>query len=493
YRQLSRLTEVFQAREGKIPGLELVLRIFRQLFRQIRIPFEGEPLRGLQVMGVLESRNLDFKRVIICHMNEGNFPPSGALSSMIPYNLRSAFGLPVQEQNDAVYSYTFYRLFHRAEEIHLIYTTSGSEGKPGEKSRYLLQLTEELEALPVTKQEEVVFVPVDVRKATEIAIPKNAAIRDLLDRYVFSPKRESPVAFSPSALSSWLDCRLKFYFKYIAEMAEPEEVKEEVDAAVFGNLVHGALENLYLGFIARKKRKTLEKADFPGLKPFVGPAIEQAVRKQYFLDETQPIKFEGQMAIVRDVLHKYIIQVLKWDELSAPFQIISLEAGRKYRAQMEIEVDGVTSQVALGGIIDRVDLHEEVIRLMDYKSGKDEKQFPSIASLFDRSDKKRNKAAMQTLFYGFLFRQNFPDNQRPLKPAILNLREIFKEDFNPYLVHVEARGKRQEVQDYEDYREEFEQGLKGVIEEIFDPRIPFDQTDDLQKCAYCPYNKLCGR
>ncbi|WP_209330183.1 PD-(D/E)XK nuclease family protein [Lunatimonas salinarum] len=493
YRQLTRLGEIFDSREDKIPSLELVLRIFRQLFRQIRVPFEGEPLRGLQVMGVLESRNLDFKRVIICDMNEGSFPPSGALNSMVPYNLRSAFGLPVQEQNDAVYSYTFYRLFHRAEEVHLIYTTSGGEGKPGEKSRYLLQLLEEMNAAPIVQHEEVVFVPVDVRKAVEICIPKNVAIMEVLERYVFSPERDNPVAFSPSAISNWLDCRLKFYFKYIAEIAEPEEVSEEVDAAVFGNLVHGALENLYLGFIARKSRRVLERDDFPGLRPFVGPAIELAIRKQYFLEEAQPVKFQGQLAIVRDVLHKYIIQVLKWDERSAPFQIISLEAGRKYRAQLELKVNGGIKRVALGGIIDRVDLHEEVIRLMDYKSGKDEKQFASIASLFDRADKKRNKAAMQTLFYGFLFKQNFPDNHRPLKPAILNLREIFKEDFNPYLVHVESRSNRREVQDYGEYSEEFEEGLRDVIGEIFHEALPFDQTEDVQKCAYCPYNSLCGR
>jgi hypothetical protein len=493
YRQLNRLKEVFDGRDGKLPGMDLMLRIFRQLFRQIRIPFEGEPLRGLQVMGVLESRNLDFKRVIICQMNEGSFPPSGTLNSMIPYNLRRAFGLPVQEQNDAVYSYTFYRLLHRAEEVHLIYTTSGSEGKPAEKSRYLLQLAEELTGEQIKKREEVVFAPVDARNAPEITIAKSDAVMQALDRYMFSPDRDSPVAFSPSALNTWLDCRLKFYFMYIAGITETEEVKEGVDAAIFGNLIHGALENLYLGFIARKKRTTLEAVDFPGLKPFVGPAIEKAIRKQYFLEENQEVKVEGHLAIVRDLLYNYMLQVLKWDEQQAPFQIISLEADKRYRAQLEIKTASGPKSVALGGIIDRVDLQNGVVRLMDYKSGKDEKQFSSIASLFDRDDKNRNKAAMQTFFYGFLFRQNFPDNTRPVRPALVNLRDIFLSEFTPYLVEKEAKAAPVEVTDYADYQEDFEAGLRGLLEEIVDPEVPFDQTSDLRKCGYCPYRTLCGR
>jgi hypothetical protein len=314
-----------------------------------------------------------------------------------------------------------------------------------------------------------------------------------MKRYLVNESGANTVAISPSALSIWLDCRLKFYFKYIAELAEEEAVSEEVDPAVFGNLVHGALENLYLGFIARKKRNVLMPDDFPSLKEFVFPAIEKAIRKQYFLEEDDQLKLTGHLTIARDVLQKYLLRILEVDAESAPFEIISLEAERKYKAQFPIQTLVGSQVVLLGGIIDRVDKREGVIRLMDYKSGKDSKQFQSIAGLFDRENKNRNKAAMQTLFYGLLYHYNFPTDSFPLKPALLNLRDVFAENFSPYLELKEPKGKVQTVENYLDYKGVFETHLRELLEELFGPDIPFDQTEDLAKCAYCPYSEICGR
>lgn len=493
YKQLNRLSDLLLKRAEITISLEFIIRIFRQIFREVKLPFEGEPLEGLQIMGVLESRNLDFKRVIICHMNEGSFPPSASLNSMVPFNLRRAFGLPVQEQNDAIYGYTFYRLLHRAEEVHLIYTTAGDQGRAGERSRYLYQLSEELGLEKGDMKEEVVFVPVDIKAKKAITIQKNSAILDLMKRYLVTDSGPNTVAISPSALSIWLDCRLKFYFKYIAELAEEETVSEEVDPAVFGNLVHGALENLYLGFIARKKRSELLSGDFPSLNDFIFPAIEKAIRKQYFLSDDDQLKLTGHLIIARDVLQKYLLQVLKMDAESAPFEVISLEAAKKYKAQFPIQTSFGSQIVLLGGIIDRVDKREGIIRLIDYKSGKDSKQFQSVAGLFDRNNKNRNKAAMQTLFYGLLYHHNFPENTSPLKPALLNLRDIFKADFSPYLEIKEPKGKAYIVENYLDYKEAFETHLRELLEELFGQDIPFDQTDDLAKCVYCPYSEICGR
>src|SRR5690606_23821536 len=150
---------------------------------------------GLQVMGVLESRNLDFKRVIVCNMNEGSFPPSPAMNSMVPFNLRRAFGLPVQEQNDAIYAYTFYRLLHRAEEVHLVYTTESDEGKAGEKSRYVLQLA--LES-GMEVREETLFIPVDLQPALPITIPKNPKILEILSKYEIKEGADKQARLSPS-------------------------------------------------------------------------------------------------------------------------------------------------------------------------------------------------------------------------------------------------------------------------------------------------------
>jgi hypothetical protein len=489
FKQLNRLREIFEKQDQITVDREFFIRLFRQVFREVKLPFEGEPLQGLQIMGVLESRNLDFRRVIICNMNEDSFPPSGGINSMIPFNIRRAFGLPVQEQNDAIYAYTFYRLLHSAEEVHMIYATASDQGKSGEKSRYIQQMMVEM---GISKKEEVVYVPVDLKSHGEITIVKEPEVMKLLDRYVIRPDGSSHTNFSPSALSMYLDCRLKFYLRYLAEIKEKDEVKEEVDASVFGNIAHYSMEFLYEGFQARKKRSVLEKHDFEELrKNWVSPAIEKAVRKFYHLKEEADTKLSGQMAIVRDVLKKYIVRLLEVDEEAAPFKIISME--QPHHAKFEILTAKGAVRLGLRGFIDRVDEQNGIVRLIDYKSGGDKKTFPHIESLFDRDDKQRNKAVMQTMYYGLLYQSMYPDNILALKPALFNFKEIFKEDFNPYLQEKSGKSNGTEVQDYRDYREDYEHGLKKLLEELFNPEIPFDQTEDLDKCKFCAYKEICGR
>jgi len=293
FKQLTRLREIFVGQDILTINREFFIRLFRQIFREVKLPFEGEPLQGLQIMGVLESRNLDFKRVIICNMNEDSFPPSAGLNSMIPFNIRKAFGLPVQEQNDSIYAYTFYRLLHSAEEVHMIYTTASDQGKAGEKSRYMQQMAVELGR---EMEEEVVFIPVDQKSPEAITIQKNSEVLSLLDKYLIDENGESKTSFSPSALSVFLDCRLKFYLQYLANIQEKQEVSEEIDAAVFGNLAHLSMEFLYQDFAIRKKRSILEKSDFEDLgKNWVFPAIEKAIRKFYHLEGEADTKLNGQM------------------------------------------------------------------------------------------------------------------------------------------------------------------------------------------------------
>ena len=489
YKQLNRLKAIFSKQEETSVDLNFFIRLFRQVFRQVKLPFEGEPLQGLQIMGVLESRNLDFKRVIICNMNEGSFPPSSPLNSMVPYSLRKAFGLPVQEQNEAVYAYTFYRLFHSAEEVHLIYSTASDQGKAGEKSRYIQQIDVEMgEGI----DEDVIYVPVDLKYPSPVSIEKTPEVMALLDKYLVGLNGMSITSFSPSALSVYLDCRFRFYLQYLANIKERDEVKEEVDAAVFGNIAHYSLEFLYQGFRERKERDLLEKDDFADLKKhWVFPAIEKAVRKFYHLEEAADTKLSGQMAIVRDVMQKYLIRLLEIDEQDAPFRLVSME--KSHQAYLQIQTSSGLRSVGLRGYIDRVDEHNKTIRLIDYKSGADKKEFTDISSLFDRDDNNRNKAAMQTLFYGFLYQFLHPENSRPLKPALFNFKEIFKDDFNPYLQQKNSRSNKTEVQDYADYQTSYESGLKNLLEEVYNPEVPFTQTEELKKCTYCAYTEICGR
>ena len=494
FKQMNRLKAIVEKEIKEEVNITFLLRIFRQVFGEIKLPFKGEPLEGLQLMGVLESRNLDFKRVIICNMNEGSFPPSSSMNSMIPFNLQKAFGMPMQEQNDAIYAYTFYRLLHEAEDVHLLYTTAGNQGQVSEKSRYIHQLQIEMNREGIQKEDSITHIPVNLKATRAITIEKNSAIMSHLLRYTKPTNGDrKPVSFSPSALNVWLDCRLKFYLNYIAGIEIPEEVQEEVDPAIFGNLVHLSLENLYMGFIERKKRKVVSESDIEGLKDFVYPAVMNAIKQQYFLEDKGSQKLTGQLVIARDVLQKYLQGVLIKDKESAPFEIISLEAGRKYKAFVPINTNEGMVNVALGGIIDRVDRIGNTIRLIDYKSGMDNKNFKSIESLFDRDDSERNKAAMQTFFYGLLYEANFPDNKHLLKPALFNLREIFKEDFNPYLQETIGYRKKEEVTNYSVYRDDYVGELKKTLEEIFDKDQAFDQTTDIKKCQYCPFTNICSR
>jgi len=429
--------------------------------------------------------------VIICNMNEDSFPPSAGLNSMIPFNIRKAFGLPVQEQNDSIYAYTFYRLLHSAEEVHMIYTTASDQGKAGEKSRYMQQMAVELGR---AMDEEVIFIPIDQKSPEAITIQKDEEVLRLLDKYLMDENGTSKTSFSPSALGVFLDCRLKFYLQYLANIQEKQEVSEEIDAAVFGNLAHLSMEILYQDFAKRKNRTLLEKSDFEDLsKNWVFPAIENAIRQFYHLEGEADTKLNGQMAIARDVLQKYLHQILKIDEASAPFKLISLEKERRYSAGLKIETSAGDQTVSLKGIIDRVDEHNGSVRLIDYKSGQDNKTFPDVESLFDREHKSRNKAAMQTMFYGLIYQATIPENTLPLKPAIFNLREMFGDDFNPYLQLKLPRKEGVEVNDYRQFEEEYKTGLKSLLEDIYNPDIPFDQTDDLKKCGYCPYKEICGR
>ena len=490
YKQLTRLDELFQRNEGIAVGLDFYLKLFRQVFREVRLPFQGEPLQGLQVMGVLESRNLDFRRVIICNMNEGSFPPAAAMNSMVPFNLRRAFGLPVQEQNDAIYAYTFYRLLHSAEEVHLIYTTASDDGKAGEKSRYIPQLVLE-SGLPV--HERTVHIPVDLQPALEITIPKSQKILEILSKYEIKGENEKQQRLSPSAVNVWLDCRLKFYFRYVAGIKERDEVQEKIDPAVFGNLAHYSLEFLYQGFKSRKGTSILEKDDFAELKKnWIGPAVDLAIKKHYALKDIEVVQLSGQLIIARDVLQRYIRRLLEVDESDAPIEIISLEGSRNYTADMAINLPEGGKTIGLKGIIDRVDRVGETIRLIDYKSGADKKDFHDIPSLFDRDNKSRNKAAMQTMMYGLLYQEsNRGEAPSPLKPAVYNLKDIFKDDFSPYLM-MGARSPRQEILSYQEFEGEFLPALEACLTEIFHPAVPFDQTQEEEICERCPFREICS-
>ncbi len=482
YKQLTRIKDVFKKNAtGKVAS-DFYLKLFRQIFREIKLPFDGEPLAGLQFMGVLESRNLDFRRVIICDLNEGSFPPGGGINSMIPFNLRRAFGLPVQEQNDAIYAYTFYRLFHQAEEVHLIYSTASDQGKAGEMSRFMQQMQVELGIA----RSAPVLVPVDLTRPKEIVISKTPEVLRNLEKYFRkSDPEEFQGRFSASALNTYLDCRLKFYFRYVAGLKEKEEVITEIDPMTFGTMLHRAVELLYQ-VDPEKGYLDLDSHAIERLKIGIPKAVDQAIADFYELEKLDESNLTGQLLIARSIFNKYLKAILDYDQKNGNFRVLALEG--EYSSALRIQTDSGEKEVLLGGFIDRIDQKDGAIRLIDYKTGKDDKKVKSIESLFDRDDKSRNKAAMQTMLYAFFYQYRNPTNLTPLKPAIFNVKEIYNPKFSPFLLF-----ESQEIRNYFDHQAAFETGLRKLLEEIFDPTFSFDQTEDENKCLYCAYKELCGK
>ena len=473
------------------------LKLFRQLMQSLRLPFTGEPLRGLQIMGVLETRNLDFDHVFILSANEGIYPPREVSNSFVPGNLRRGFGLPTPDFQDAIYAYTFYRLLHRAQNVYLIHNTEDTPTLSGEMSRFLYQLIYESAAQAdgtyrypdasgaFRVQRHTLSAPVRTIPPTPITIAKDAAVMDRLHVYT----QEGTSGLTPSALNKYLDCRLKFYYQYVAGLRESEGVQDEVDPAVFGNVLHKAMERVYQHYVERTKQTTVT-AD--AIQQLEGKALERAVRegfREHFRGRSEEeFALEGRNLIAHDIVLKMAKRILETDAGYAPFEIVSLERESDVGYAMVLPVPGgeTTVRVTLKGIIDRVDRKESIVRVLDYKTGRDEKRIKSIDSLFDRDDPQRNKAAMQALLYALLYQSQTTRADERITPGLVNAKELFGSDFDPRLVL-----NKHPIDDFEPYRAEFTQGLTRLLSELFDPAVPFDQTQDTKKCDYCPFVKLC--
>lgn len=484
----NRLQEVFAESQNHIDDepadIKSFIRLFRQLIRSHKIPFTGEPLKGLQVMGVLETRNLDFKNVFILSLNEGAFPAVGGKGSYIPFTIRKAYKLPTLEHQDAIYSYLFYRVLQRAENVSIFYNSETDVLGQGEMSRYLQQLIFE-SGIPVEKK--VLHNSIQPQGIYPIVIKKNAQVMESLIKL-----NEGNIYFkgiSPSALNSYIECRLKFYFRHVAKIREPDEVEEELDARVLGNFLHDVMERFYKQIGERKKSRQIEAADFMDYEIAIDSLIDEVFIEAYRLNPEKKVKYEGQRLVVREVVKRFAHRIIEMDKLYAPF---TMEALEQEGLTFSVNIDHAPHRAVVGGKIDRVDRKGDLVRVIDYKTGKDKLNFESVASLFSR-DANRNKAAFQTLLYALLYKHNSMDTTHPsenvrLIPGLINRMNLFDEGFSFGL-----KVGRDLITDVETLLPEFEARLKALFDELFDPEGSFDQTQDLENCRNCPYGQICYR
>ena len=475
---VNRMKEVM--REAKIEmRLDTYFRLLKRMTDLITIPFEGEPLSGLQVMGVLETRALDFDRLIILSMNEGIFPLKKAANSFIPYNLRRGFGLPTYEHQDSVWAYHFYRLIRLAKQVTLLYDTRTTGLQTGEVSRFVHQLRYHYQ-YPLI--DELVVYDVASSAVPPISVQKTAEVEKLLSDFLSG----GPRALSASAINTYLDCPLKFYFSVLEQIQEEDEITETVERDVFGSILHKVMEDLYAPFKGK-----LVTADLLKLlrkdQPLLTGTIARAFAELFFKSSVvRPL--EGENFLTGEMIRKYAEKILEQDARFTPFHYI--ESEKKVRATITLSDKRV---VQLKGFIDRVDSLDRVLRIVDYKTGSGKLEFESVEGLFDKEAKDRPKAVMQVFLYAWMYQQLPEYTGMPIQPAIYYLRTLFQRSFKPVVEQKKGRGKADKVNSFQDFASDFEDKLRQCLDEIFNLDIPFTQTETGKACAYCSFRGLCGK
>lgn len=368
----------------------LSFRMFRRLLReglkQTRVPFTGEPLKGMQIMGMLETRAIDLKNLIVLSVNEGLLPSGKSSSTFIPYNLRKAFGLPAWEEKDAVTAQHFYRLLQRAENISLLYNTETDKRGGGDISRYILQIREEWAATAPEGSwtESILNFPPQHQKPLPITVEKNEEVMNIL------LNNASGNGFSPSGLHTYLMCPLRFYFRYVARLKEPDDVEESPEANTFGDIVHTALRELYQPFAGREMKSN----DFDNL----GKLADEIVKRQFIaITGTQQLD-TGKNFLLLQVASNLVHRVIVHDKANAPFRLESVEQPYSHI----IETD--EKKIKISGVFDRVESVNGLTTIVDYKTGNIKSS--SINSVDDfREDPIRRRYPFQLAMYAWLYQQ----------------------------------------------------------------------------------------
>lgn len=454
-----------------IPKNELYIQIIRKLMDELTIPFEGEPIEGIQLMGLMETRMLDFDQLILISANEGILPKGGVASSFIPYSLRSAFGMPTPEHQDALFAYYFYRLIQRSKHMKIMYSSQTKGMISGEMSRFLYQLKYEskLQIHETTLQNDI-----EIDEISPIIIVKNEQIQRQLTRYW---SKESNTDLSPSALNCYLECPLRFYYKYIASITEPQNIAEQLDYRLLGTIFHESCEEIY-GRFGRSQLQSEQLDSLLQNNHLIDQAIKNAYAKIY-KDQIDQLLDSGLNALILNVIRKYIKQLLRFDKAFTPFSMISME--KKYRTTIRLD----KINIRIGGSIDRVDEISGAVRILDYKTGSDTTKFKNIESLFDSEEEKRNKAAFQTMLYALMYCDT-TNETRAVIPGVYNTKLLFSEGYD-YRLNCDNTP----IVDFNRYRDSYVEHLKELLRELFDPEIPFRQTSSRKRCEYCTYRTIC--
>jgi len=485
YTLLGRLTTLTENGELDVDTTTL-RRLIKQLTDATTIPFHGEPAVGVQVMGILETRNLDFDHVLLLSCNEGNIPRGINDASFIPYSLRKAYGLTTIDNKVSIYSYYFHSLLQRAKDIAITYNNSTENGHTGEMSRFMLQMM--VESGHNIARESLMANNIPAASGSR-PIEKSSRITAVLD---------SMKSISPSAINQYIRCQLQFYFNHVAKIKEPDNNSDnKIDNRIFGNIFHKSAYYIYKSLT--ESSCTVTKTAIGNMLKNTGKIeriVDQAFKEELFKTDNgvQTPEYNGLQIINREVIIKYLQQLLRIDVEIAPFNIIGLE--HEVSDNVELTTSRGRRSLNISGFIDRLDMtgydtKERTIRVIDYKTGhKPIAKIKAIEEIFstDNISKKHTDYFLQAMLYSIIISRSGKWNKEklPVSPALLFIQQSVNGDYDPTL---ELDG--QPMSDIEKYAGEFMKNLVGTLEEIFEPTRPFTPSNDKSRCLSCPYRQIC--
>lgn len=501
-------------------------RLIRQALASTDIPFHGDMDKEIQIMGLLEARNLDFSHLVMLSVGEGILPRKACETSLIPYILRNHFGLDTTQRQDAVYAYSFYRLLQRAEDITLVYNENSSGASQREQSRFLRQLATETE-LPIRQMK--IDAPFSFTPTRPVTVEKDEHVMKILLKKKM---------LSPTAINQYIECPMRFYYQQVAHLRMPDRPQDGIDNARFGTLFHDTCELFYTHLARITGRRQVLRSDleplfsrnrsnevipaytdlvfwmdfFHGLEydsrthasereAFLQPylaapdyhTLNKMVNQLYEGEKTR--YFTGVNMIIREVILRLVGKLLRWDMEHTPFTMIGMEIDRF----MDFNIPTTTGDITLsiGGRIDRMDIMQmdghPTLRIVDYKTGKSKNGPSSIEGIFDASGLNAHGYYLQTFLYALIMSKNTGETQPlpniPVCPCLFYILSANDaQQYDPTL-----KLGREIIRDIREVADEYTEGLRRVITEIYDSTRPFTQTEQKKiHCEHCDFQRLCG-
>ncbi len=464
-------------------------KLVLQMISSISVPFHGEPVEGVQIMGVLETRNLDFDHILLVSCNEGNMPKGVSDSSFIPYSIRKAHDLTTIDNKVAIYAYYFHSLLQRASDITITYNSASETGKSGEMSRFMLQLM-------VESNLDIKRISLQPKLGQNIPSPhevlKDDVIMKILDDMYY---------VSPTAIARYMRCPLQFYYNNVAKIREFDDNDEETfDNRIFGNVFHKAAKLLYEKNFGLSK--DIQEADIQNIldhPKLIEEAVDGAIREEVFgnLRANASLEYDGLQIINREVIIRYMKNLLEIDKKLTPFHIVALEA--KYWEDITVPTSDGNKKIRIGGIIDRLDQTVDKengtvrMRVIDYKTGGGKlKGLDGVDDIFARPivPGKHADYYLQTILYSVIVRnkKEYNEHDLPVSPALLFIQHAHGDNYDPI---IKIAGEK--VHDVDKYQGTFMEKLIEVLREMFSSDQRFVPVKDEAVCQYCPYRDiLCG-